>query len=266
MEPRNQFTSFQLDKWYLDCVTETGRTAIGYSAELGWKSLVISYASYLKFDGQHAPSSKTSLLRVRQPEATAEGIAWESDGLSCSGSWRPLLAKGLPPLTLFQNDAGSLTWHCLQPLSDVHLTLGKEEYSGLGYAERLVMSVAPWRLPIKELHWGRFLARSVYVVWIEWRGPQPLTIVYLNGEKIKNVHVSEFALRWDEGSLELSSHACLRNGSLIKTALSKIPGASSLFPKSVLHTRECKWRSFGKLTYRGGTQGGWAIHEIVRFG
>lgn len=266
MQLPNGASSFHLDKWYLDCVTETGQTAIGYSAELGWKSLAVSYASYLKFDGQNAPCSKTSLIRVQHPKVSAGGIFWTSDQLSCSGAWQPLMAEGLPPLKLFQDNAGSVTWHCLQPLSKAKLRFGGEEYIGLGYAERLVMSIAPWRLPINELHWGRFLTKSTYVVWIIWCGPQPLTVIYLNGRKIENVRVSESALSWDHGSLELGNHECLRSGPLIKTTLSKIPGASSLFPKSVRHTNECKWRSTGKLNYRGRTQLGWVIHEIVRFG
>ncbi len=259
-------SSFHLNKWYLDCVTKTGQTTIGYSAELGWKPLSISYNSYLKFDGRAAPSSKTNLLRVKHPEILANGISWASDRLSCSGSWRPLLTEGLPPLTLFQDNSGSVTWHCLQPLSEVKLQFGEEKYIGLGYVERLEMSITPWRLPIKELHWGRFLTKRIYVVWIEWRGQHPFTVVYLNGRKIENAKVSESALYWDGGSLKLGEHICLRNGRLIDTALSNIPGASSLFPKSILHTHECKWRSSGKLTYRGETRGGWAIHEIVRFG
>jgi hypothetical protein len=266
METTNTSSVFHLEKWYLDCVSDTGQTAICYSAKLGWNSLAISYAGILSFDGRQEPLFRTSLLREKQPHATTDGIRWESAGLSCSGFWQPLPAKGLLPITLYHDDIGSLTWHCSQPLSKASVRTRDLEYTGLGYAEQIVMTIAPWKLPIKELLWGRFLSDNAYVVWIEWRGPHPMTAVYVNNVKVENAVVSEFALTWDGGSLELNSPACLRSGPLVKTALSSIPGVRSLFPAPVLNTHECKWRSFGKLTLHNTIQEGWAIHELVRFG
>jgi hypothetical protein len=265
MKSQKQSSNFQLDKWYLDCITDSGQTVIGYSAELEWKSFTISYASYLAFDGKQAPYSKTSLFREHPPKATIEGITWNSNGLSCGGHWKPLQAKFPTPLTLYQDKSGSVIWHCLQPLCEVDVTLDGNNYTGLGYVERLKMSIEPWHLPIKELRWGRFLSKDTCLVWIEWRGPKPLTLVYLNGIELDNVNVTDFLLSWDKGHLALCDQVVLRNGPLVKTALAKIPGVRSLFPGSVCQMKECKWRSAGELLHKGQSFKGWAIHEIVQF-
>ena len=56
--------------------------------------------------------------------------------------------------------------------------------SGLGYAERLVLTIPPWKLPIETLRWGRFLSPSDWIVWIDWQGEHPQTIVYRNGARV----------------------------------------------------------------------------------
>ncbi len=161
---------------------------------------------------------------------------------------------------------GSVKWDCLQSLSEVHLNIGQEEYAGLGYVERLDMTLAPWQLPIKELHWGRFLSQDCSLIWIQWRGPHPLTLVCLNGEKFEMAEVSTSHVSWDSGRLDISNPVVLRNGPIVKTALSQIPGVRRLFPESILLMDECKWRSRGELEQGGGTCTGWVIHEVIHFG
>jgi len=259
-------SSFHLTKWYLDCVSDTGDTAIGYSAGLSWKSLALSSASYLKWNQEQGREEQSSLFQCRQPELTADGITWNSEGLSCRGTWRPTRLAAIPPVVLYENSAGSVTWHCLQPLADVRFQINGDEYAGLGYVERLDMTLAPWRLPIRELHWGRFLSHDSSLIWIEWRGPHPLTLVYLNGEKLGHTGVSPTRLSWGNGRLDMRDQVVLRNGPIVKTALAHIPGVKSLFPEALLQTHECKWRSQGELLHEEKRCTGWVIHEIVRFG
>ncbi len=67
---------------------------------------------------------------------------------------------------VFASDAGTVEWHCLMPRARVRI--GKR--SGLRYAEHLNITVAPWKLPIRTLRWGRFATPSDWIVWIDWQG------------------------------------------------------------------------------------------------
>jgi hypothetical protein len=256
--------SFRLHKWYLDGIAETGETFIGYWAELAWQSFGLPYASCLEFDGRHAPVTQTHVLRENPPQYTEAGVTWASNGLACAGNWQPLAAE-IPPLTLYADETGVVIWRCLHPLAQARIQSAMLHFTGLGYVEQLELTILPWRLPMRELHWGRFLSSDAYVVWIEWRGDHPLTIVYLNGISVGNVMVTTSALAWEGGGLELDDTVVLRDGLLIKTALARVPGLRALFPKTILHTRECKWRSRGTLSSHGTVHTGWAIHEIVQF-
>jgi len=263
----NRPPSFQLKKWYLDCISDKGRTFIGYSAEVAWNALAFSYASYLSSGVIAKKQSKTSLIREKSPKITSEKIiTWKSDRLRCSGSWHPHLSNKLSPLRLYEDETGFLSWHCLQPVSKAHIRLQDQEFDGQGYVEFLEMTILPWKLPIRELHWGRFISQNSYLVWIKWLGSHPLSLVVLNGKRIEAAQVSEREIAWDGGLLEIHDQVVLREGPLVRTALAKIPRVGSLFPKSVLDTHECKWRSRGKLVHHGKTDIGWTIHEFVQFG
>lgn len=263
MQPSHA-SSFRLNKWYLDCITDSGETFIGYDAHVTWKSFGLSYASCVEFDGIGHPATRTVLGNSSPPTHEANHIHWNQARLGCSGHWQPLSAE-LPPITLYQSSEGSVVWHCLQPLCKSTVQHNEKTLIGLGYAEYLQMSLPPWHLPIQELHWGRFLSAGAYIVWIHWRGSHPLTFVHLNGHQVEGVSITASSLSWPNGSLALTEHAVLRDGPLIKTVLSGVPGLRSLFPRSLLHTRECKWRSRGMLTHKGQKHTGWALHEIVHF-
>ena len=83
-------------------------------------------------------------------------------------------------------------WRCLQPRSraTVNLASGKV-VKGLGFLERLDMTLAPWKLPIQELRWGRFLSDRESLVWIDWRGSQACRIVLQNGILVQATSVGE---------------------------------------------------------------------------
>ena len=62
------------------------------------------------------------------------------------------------------------------PAAEVSVSLrGFAPLRGTGYAERILITIPPWRLPIRELRWGRWIgeAASRSVVWIDWRGESP---------------------------------------------------------------------------------------------
>jgi hypothetical protein len=170
---------------------------------------------------------------------------------------------------LYDSPKGTVTWSCVHPRSKTDISLGpKEHIAGLGYAELLELTIKPWQLPIAELRWGRFLSESDVLVWIEWRGAAPLSVVFLNGKQLQNASISDEQIEIDGGRtvLTLTERTELRKGDLISTALSAIPGIAKIVPARMLHTYECKWRSRGVLSTNGSLcSSGWAIHEIVRF-
>jgi hypothetical protein len=232
---------FHLSKWYLDCVTEDGRVFVAYSARLRWHALSLDYTTVL--------GGASSLKPCPAPECSGDRIEWRAPKVGVEGSWLALEAPVCE--TLYDAD-GTVEWSCLLPRGSAQVRVGSERLRGLGYVERLDMTVPPWRLPIDELHWGRLLTAAGSVVWIDWRGAHSKRLVLRNGAAAE----PELLTR-----LELGRGLVLRDGALGRTALSIIPKVERLFPWRILHVRETKWRSRGLLD---GVSG-WAIHEEVRW-
>ncbi len=153
------------------------------------------------------------------------------------------------------------------PGADALLTIGGETVHGIGYAEFLEMTIPPWKLPIDELRWGRFVSPTDSVVWIDWKGAHPLTLLLHNGSEIECGMINDSMIRSVNGTtaLSLNRSTVIRSGALINTALKKVPLIESVIPKNILHTDECKWLSGSSLTCDGNISSGYSIHEIVRF-
>ncbi len=232
---------FHLSKWYLDCVTEDGRVFVAYSARLRWRALTLDYTSVL--------GGPSSLKPCPAPERSGDRIEWRAPEVGVEGTWQALEAPVSE--TLYDAD-GTAEWNCCQPRGRAEVRIGGECLHGLGYVERLTMTVPPWRLPIDELHWGRLLTEAGSVVWIDWRGTYSKRLILRNGVAAEPDLLAR---------LELDRGLVLRDGALGKTALSIIPKVERLFPLRILRVRETKWRSRGSLD---GVSG-WAIHEVVRW-
>jgi len=251
---------FSLRKWYLDCVSDAGETAIAYRAELRWEAFSLQYASLLEFDPAHGTRVRSTLRRCGEPSASDEEVRWEAGPLEVSGTWH-----GLAPefsAELLAAPEGTVVWRCVQPRSRAELRLpGGRTLAGLGYVEELTLTFPPWRLPIDELRWGRFASGSRGLVWIEWRGPHPVRLALVDGERAELSAAAEERVDAGGVSLELSQPAVLRTGRIGETVLSVIPGIERVFPGRILGLQETKWRARGTLQ---GAQG-WAIHEVVRW-
>ena len=259
-----QRSNFLLSKWYLDCVSDRGEVFIAYVASLRWQALILNYSSTLhrQCDGQ--TETKTSLRESPAPQV-GSSIEWSSTPLNVTGTWTAL-ARPIQRV-LLESEAGSIEWNCLQPNATVEICIGNgRRMAGLGYVEHLAMSIPAWQLPIKELRWGRFLSNSDALVWIDWRGATPLNLVFYNGLQIKDVLITDHGFAAAEMALVLQENVVVREGPLIKTALSMIPGIRRLLPFQVLGTYECKWLGRGTLKKTAGeAANGWAIHEVVRW-
>ncbi len=256
---------FRMRKWYADCVAADGTAVVAYWARLSWGVLRLRYAATLaRRDG--AVSEAATLRAGPEPRPEPGGIAWRCGRLGIEGHWQALG----PPVrrTLLASGEGSVEWSCLLPRARGRVTLPDgAAVEGLGYVERLDLTLRPWRLPIRELRWGRFLSDGAGVVWIEWRGPRPLTLLSVNGSDADGAEVGDNAVAWRAGRLELEPGSVLREGALGTTALARVPLVPLLAPRAVREMHECKRLRRGRLVGGDGSvETGWAIDEVVRFG
>lgn len=260
----------RLRKWYLDLVTEDGNAAILYWARLDGFGLAIHYSSLLVARRGAAAATTSSLACVDPPRLDDGAILWSHQALDISGQWP---ATG-PPLErmLLASDHGTIAWSLHSAGPSACLSIDGEAWKGPGYVECLDTTILPWRMPIRELRWGRFLTSTgEAVVWIEWIGPAPRVLVFSNRQEAVpgTISISDRRLSWSdergESELRLDEQSTLRDGALGPQVLSRIPGIDRLSPAAFLKSRETKWLSRGTLQRGGETVVGWAIHERVLF-
>ncbi len=202
------------------------------------------------------------------PKISPDGINWSSPALKVDGHW-VALAPAIER-DFMKTQGGVLEWRCLQPHARVSIQMDRNHHlEGLGYVERMDLSIPPWKLPINKLRWGRFLSEQDTLVWIDWDGDDGSRVhLFFNGTEIRDCFIDDTGISFDHGraALVLSDRSVLREGALVSTALSMIPGINKLFSKKILQTYECKWLSKGRLTVDNAPpREGWAIHEVVRF-
>ena len=255
---------FQLAKWYLDCVSESGDGAILYLAELRWRKLHLRYANRLLFLGGRI-TSKTSIRHCELPHASGDEIRVTIPHLDTDGVWRRAAERA--GATVFAGQEGEVVWNSLHPSSNVRLRVEANEIEGRGYAEHLQMTIPPWKLPLTELHWGRFISQSTHVVWIDWRGPYRFQLLERGGarENARLISETEIQFAQPDTVLSLDRGFVLRDGNLGDTVFPALSPVVKLLPSSLFGVHECKWRSRGVLRQRDRSDEGWAIHEVVRW-
>jgi hypothetical protein len=263
---RGKTPRFLLSKWYLDCVADNGDGVVVYVAELRWSSWRTRYASTLRFFGDKTESA-SSIRKCVLPESSRDQITLSLPHLGIEGSWKGFAA----PIerTIFERSDGAVRWHCLQPGSQVQLSLDRSlKMSGLGYAELVEISIPPWRLPLSELHWGRFVSESDTVVWIDWRGTHCHRLAVHNDSEreIAAITTEEVRSADSETHLTFDRGLVLRSGTLGETVFPTLARLARAIPAKMLGVHERKWRSRGVLRTEGRTAEAWAIHEVVKWG
>lgn len=259
-------SAFELSKWYADCVTEDGDALIIYHARLRWRTPAIHYSSLLIREAGQPLRSQFSLRKQQAPIDKGD-IEWSSPIWNAQGRWR---MTGPPAREiLFESAGGCLEWNCVAPRSSAEVRIGEEMLCrGYGYVEHLRLTIPPWRLPIRELRWGRFVNASDSLVWIDWRGTYNKQVVYYNGLPVSARVINDREIAWGEGGaiLSLDGGTTLREGALGATVLSVVPNIERLFPARILGIRECKWLSRAVLRRPGQEDSvGMAIHEVVEW-
>jgi hypothetical protein len=255
---------FALTKWYLDCVDADGRAAIVYWASIAAHGLSLSWHGITRHQPGSAPDVRSSVRTVAAPEWRDGRLEWRSEPLGVAVTCAPRV----PPcsMRLLDQPEGVVDWRNVAPCADVAITSKRHPpIAGSGYAERLTMSVAPWRLPIRQLRWGRWISRSGAraVVWIDWRGLHPLTAVFLDGVRAPHAAVAEECITAGSVQLALSNRRTLHDRS-VRDLLSTAGPVASWLPDSWLQVEDRKWLAEGRLRAgHGEPESGLAIFELV---
>jgi hypothetical protein len=259
--------AFSLTKWYLDCVDAEGRAAIVYWSVIAWRGIEITWHSLSLHETGAEPVHRTSLAPVAAPAVDHAGIIWHTAPLGCRLECRPI-QPGVEQ-RLLDTAEGSIDWRCETTAGEMTITCDDgPPWRGLGYAERLQMTLLPWRLPIDQLRWGRWIGaggeRSV--VWIDWRGPHPLTTVFADGQVRQASVVGDERIETGDAALTLTDRQLLYSRSLSDTLGGLRPVLAPLLPDSWLALEDHKWLSRGTLRAAGRPdESGWVIHETVRW-
>ncbi|MBK8594309.1 MAG: hypothetical protein IPN83_01725 [Holophagales bacterium] len=265
--------TFHLTKWYLDAVSEDGRVLVGHHGELSWKGISFRHASVLLRDRAGQVTERWASRGISAPVLEEGSVRWTSLRPAVDGLWKR--AEGgagnaeSGSFRLLATAEGSVDWSCLVPAARVRATLPDGSLlEGSGYAEKLELSIPPWRLPIEELRWGRFLSGGSSLVWIDWRGAVPLSLALLDGRRVAVVSIDDTSvvLADPPGRLDLLPTAVLRDGLLGGPVLGRVPGLSRTLPARMLRVHESRRLARGVLEVEGGVRReGDALFEVVRW-
>ena len=256
---------FVLTKWYLDSVDAGGRSAVLYSTALTWGRARVGWHGVSICEADQRVTHRASVRPTPLPERDGDRLAWRADPLGCAVDCRP----SVPPfaLRLLDRDDGCLEWRCEAPAARVDVTLADApSLFGVGYAECLSLTFLPWRLPIDEMRWGRWVsddgARSL--VWIDWKGPHPRTDAYLDGRPEPAPVVGDRDVQAGGVRLAMAPRRRLYSRSL-GSALAGLGPVLKLLPASWRELEDAKWICRARLDEPGGrTNDGWCIDEVVR--
>jgi hypothetical protein len=250
-------------------VDAEARAVIGYWASLAWRGVALTWQNVTLFEPGKAPVSRSSLAPASPPARADGAISWRAEALGCGIDFEPRQ----PPISerLLEGDSGVVEWRVEAPAAEVSVSLrGFEPLRGTGYAERILITIPPWRLPIRELRWGRWIgkAASRSAVWIDWRGESPRTWVFVDGAAASSAEVTDEGVRaqtTEAVEVALGERRTLQEGSLDEI-VSTIPGLRAVVPRSFLGLRQSRWCSDGLLREGDAAPcAGSAIHEVVVF-
>lgn len=262
-------SNFHLDKWYLDFIDENGDCMIFYSAKLTWRMISVTYASHIDYSDDQV--KVRSFFRNNDlPHKNGNLITLSNKKLNVTGTWEsratPINAR------IFESGKGYLDWKCYQPASKVNLKINGKNIAGKGYAEQLILTAPPWKIPMKNLKWGRFSNKNTVMVWIELLEREKKQWIWLNGESLNSCNIDDRSIITEDNGLQLKLNRVgeIESGkkiyTVVKDLIQFLPGFGKVIPLNFLMADNYKWLSKAEL-YRDGkpSESGYAIHENVNF-
>ena len=262
--------NFHLNKWFLDFTGENGEAMIFYASKLTWHGWSASYTSWLQYDAANGVHLESRFRNVQMPEKKDDLIIWSDLKFGVSGTWKSL--ANMIQARIFDSEEGFLDWKCFQPASKVRLKMNDGVLEGKGYAEQLILTVPPWKIPMDELRWGRFGSVDNIIVWIELREKEKRQWLWLNGDKIENCIIEDECISMPNKDMVLNLdrgivlEAEKKIFSVAEKIIRYIPGFKKVMPINFLMANEFKWLSNGELqAHNKILSSGMAIHELVNF-
>ncbi len=264
---------FLFTKYYMDCVTAGGEAALCYASDLTVGGVRLKQSSVLLHEEGRATENRQSFFRGVLPRAVNSQWVWDCPALNTHGAW---MLRNAPAqdITLYEAaDGKAVSWQCLTPQTEAQLSIKGKSFCGQGYAERLRMTLEPWKMPLNVLHWGRFHpAGGEALTWIIWEGAHPLSLLMTGTQEMPLTTAPRAAhdgsrIEFNNGyALEFSRKNVLRTGDIGQTALRRLPAVvKKLLPSSILNLKETKWAGPATLCRHGEVVPGFAIHEVVNF-
>jgi hypothetical protein len=266
---------FSLNKWYLDCIEDAGDAAprawIIYWARLKLGPLALSYASVIR-TSQATGTTETRTFGMQPAlvlgDAPCESpVTLDLPSLNVKGTWSQDLGANPVASLLYESQQGSVTWNAHLPRARVELDIADQHIAGHGYVESLELSIAPWKLPIETLRWGRLITQDHHAVWINWEGRQPRTDLWIDGVHHASARFTDDAIHCDAATITHSPVATIRKGPLGTNVLDSIPLLRGVVPARMRSAHEDKRLSTSVLDLNDHhRQHGYSIHETIRFG
>ena len=257
--------AFLLEKWYLDLVTDDGTALVGYVGGVTWHGLAVGVTSRLVAAPDAPPAETSTLGGHRWPVLTHGVLTWAAAPLSLHGEWRALA----PPVerTLLNSSAGTIEWSCLMPRARASVVTASGRLEGLGYAERLRLTLPPWVFPFHTLRWGRHVSADHAVVWIEWDGEVSMRATWLDGVPQPDARVDAAGVLGLAGGHAVRFHTArdLSRRAVGDTIARMAPVLAARVAGRLASMQEHKQLSRSSLVDAGGRalDDGWAIHEVV---
>jgi hypothetical protein len=251
---------FSLTKWYLDAADDQGNVYMGYHLSLQWRSLELHGYQHV----WRTPSTglQTQGGFTQQPSPIWDDkkrLLWHPHHLSAT--WDSV-ADSVEE-TLLTTDQGEIKWHCTQPKTKATIDLPALSFSGWGYTECIKITLPVWKLPFKQLFWGRCHSENHYLVWIAWNGSTTRHLLWHNGERQTAWTMTDHCITGSDWQLTINERLPLRQGQLLSTVFQSYSDITQLFPEATFLANEQKWYGLGRLESQTGSEPAIFIDEEV---
>ena len=255
---------FLLDKWYCDVVTDQGSGAILYAARLRWGPFRVGYAAFLCLADGTAPREQATRRHVVLPERDGDVATWSNRSLHIEGRWW----RDAPPVErrLAEGPDGTIEWMCHMPRARASVHIGDAQLAGLGYVERLRLSIPPWKLPFRTLRWGRYLSSRHWLVWIDWDGSHSRRWAWLDGVEQPGAAFSADGLVGldDDRQLVHEEGRDIRDQPVLATLRGPLPALARRLAGALERSHEHKRLAHGSILQAGRpVDRGWSVYEEV---
>ncbi|MBI5784635.1 MAG: hypothetical protein HZA64_04170 [Rhodocyclales bacterium] len=247
----------RLEKWYADRVSGNA-VEIEYLARLQLGPLIVSYSGEVG----RGRRSRVRIGRtgIAMPCVENGRLYWHRDGVNQPWTWRNAHQR---PITLWRDARNSVVWNPV--VLNGQTTESDPNRPGRGYAEVLTLDIAPWRLGIDALKWGRFCGERHSLVWIEWQGRFPRKLALLDGEEQVLISADRTDICTAHARLRIADLREIVQEPLGAGALQALGPLRGIATGRFLSGVETKWLASGELECEGDAidHGSVVFEEVI---